>query len=347
MFMAARDASDMHLIAGVPPRLRVFGELMSVKMGPMTPEKIKGLVYTILDYHEIERFEQTRAMDKSFEIEGLARYRINLHWQRDSIGVSVRALPIKVPGFDELGIPGILKDFALKASGIVLVTGPAGSGKSTTLAAIIEHINTTRAAHIVTIEDPIEYVFASKKSLIRQRELGHDTLSLDEALKSLVRQDPNVILIGEMRDLDTIQAALMLAETGHLVLSTLHTQDAAHSINRVVDVFPIAYQREVRTKLSLVLEGVIVQQLIPRKSGGGRVLACEILNCTPSIRSLIRDNNLAQVRSFIQMGRQHGMKSMNQSLLELYNDGVISWEDACLRSGDREELARLVPDQKY
>jgi twitching motility protein PilT len=343
IYMARENASDLHLVAGAPPRLRINGELVCPDPRPLSSEKIKDLVYGILECNEIENFENYKALDKSYQIGNISRYRINLHWQRDSIGASIRALPIKIPDFESLGAPGILRDFALKASGIVLITGPAGCGKSTTLAAIIEYINNTRSAHIVTIEDPIEYVFTSRKSLIRQRELGRDTLSFKEALKSLVRQDPNVIFIGEMRDLDTMQAALVLAETGHLVLSTLHTQDATHAINRIVDVFPLAYQHEVRTKLALVLQGVVVQQLIPRIDAPGRVLACEILNCTPSIRSLIRENDLAQVRSYIQMGIRHGMKSMNQSLLDLFRTGVISFEEAATRSNDRDELLRLIP----
>lgn len=347
IYMAEKNASDLHLVAGVPPRLRINGELVCPDVEPLSPAKIRNLVYSILDYREIEDFEQNKALDKSYQIENISRYRINLHWQRDSIGASIRALPIKIPGFKELGTPEILKDLALRSSGIVLITGPAGCGKSTSLAAMVEYINNTRSSHIVTIEDPIEYVFASKSSLIRQRELGRDTLSFHEALKSLVRQDPNVILIGEMRDLETIQAALSLAETGHLVLSTLHTQDATHAINRIVDVFPVAYQHEIRTKLALVLQGVVVQQLIPRIDIPGRVLACEILNCTSPIRSLIRENSLAQIRSYIQMGRLQGMKSMNQSLLELYEAGAISFEEAVLRSNDRDELMRLMPKPQY
>jgi len=343
IYMARKNASDLHLVAGVPPRLRMNGELVCPDVGPLSPAKIKNLVYSILDYQEIENFEHYKALDKSYQIEKISRYRINLHWQRDSIGASIRALPVDIPDFKDLGAPEILKDFVLRSSGIVLITGPAGCGKSTTLAAMIEYVNNTRSAHIVTIEDPIEYVFVSKNSLIRQRELGKDTLSFHEALKSLVRQDPNIILIGEMRDLETIQAALSLAETGHLVLSTLHTQDATHAINRIVDVFPIAYQHEIRTKLALVLQGVVVQQLIPRVDRPGRVLACEILNCTPSIRSLIRENSLAQIRSYIQMGRHYGMRSMNQSLLDIYEAGIISFEEAALRSNDRDELLRLVP----
>lgn len=344
-FMVNQGASDLHMIAGMPPRLRINGELVSVNIKPLRPETIKDLVYGIMTYEEIEVLERNRTLDKSFEIDGLRRYRINLHWQKGSIGVSVRALSVNISTFEELGIPSILKEFASRANGLVLVTGPAGCGKSTTLASLIEFINLTKGIHIVTIEDPIEYVFTSKKSIIRQRELGKDTLSFDEALKSVVRQDPNIIFIGEMRDLDTIQAALTLAETGHLILSTLHTQDAAHSITRMVDVFPLTHQHEVRVKLSLVLQGVIVQQLIPRQDKNGRVLACEILNCIPSIRNLIRENNLAQIRSFIQTGSQCGMRTMNQSLLGLFNQGIISWEEAYSRSNDREELKRLLPSR--
>jgi len=345
IFMVKKQASDLHLVAGVSPRLRIYGDMISTGLEPLSAENIKALVYSILNRQEINTFERNKALDKSFQIEGISRYRINLHCQRDSIGASIRALPLSIPDFGELGTPEILKDFALRSSGLVLITGPSGSGKSTTLAAMIEFINKTRAVHIVTIEDPIEYVFTSKSSLIRQRELGRDTLSFDEALKSAVRQDPNIIFIGEMRDLDTMQAALTLAETGHLVLSTLHTQDAIHSINRIVDVFPLAHQHEIRTRLSLVLQGVVVQQLIPKIDKNGRVLACEILDCLPSVRNLIRDNDLPQVRYFIQTGRRQGMKTMNQSLLDLYKQGVISWDEAYLRSNDREELLRLMPDQ--
>jgi twitching motility protein PilT len=343
IFMVNKNASDLHLIAGMPPRLRINGELVSARVEPLSSAQIKDLIYGILTDEEMKEFEKNKALDKSYEIEKVSRYRINLHWQKDSIGASIRALPLVIPDFKELGIPEILKDFVLRPSGLVIVTGPAGSGKSTTLASVIEFINTTKAAHIVTIEDPIEYVFESKRSLIRQRELGKDTLSYKEALRSVVRQDPNVIFIGEMRDLDTIQAALVLAETGHLILSTLHTQDATHSINRIVDVFPSAHQHEIRTKLALTLQGVVTQQLIPRCDAKGRVLACEILNCIPAVRNLIRENSLAQMRSFIQMGSQYGMRSMNHSLFELYNSGIISWEEAYSRSTDRDELLKFTP----
>ncbi len=342
VFMVKKNASDLHLVAGIPPQFRIHGELVSVKIEPLSPHQIRDLAYSILTYDEIEALEQNKALDKSFEIENISRYRINLHWQSGSIGVSVRALPLEIPGFNELGIPEILKGFASKPSGLVLITGPAGCGKSTTLAAMIEYVNLTRSANIITIEDPIEYVFKSKKSLIRQRELGRDTLSFGEALKSVVRQDPNIILLGEMRDLDTIRAALTLAETGHLILSTLHTQDAVHSINRIVDVFSPEHQSEVRIKLSLALQAVVVQQLIPRADKKGRVLACEILNCTTSICNLIRENSLAQIRSFIQTGSQYGSRSMNQSLLELYAQGLISLDEANSRSNDKQELTQLL-----
>lgn len=343
IFMVDRKASDLHLTSNNLPQLRINGRLTSINIKPLTSDNIKDLIYSILTYEEIETFKHSKALDKAFEIKDVSRYRINIHCQSDSPGLSVRALPIKVPGFAELGIPEILKEFAVMPSGLVLLTGPAGCGKSTTLAAMIEHVNNTRDAHIVTIEDPVEYVFSPKKSLITQRELGRDTISFQEALKSVVRQDPNIILIGEMRDLETIRAALILAETGHLVLSTLHTQDATHSVNRIVDVFPVFAQHEIRVKLSLVLQGVVVQQLIPRTDTKGRVLACEILKCTTSIRNLIRENSLNQIRSFIQMGGQHGMISMNQSLFELYNKGMITWEEVYARSNDREELLRLMP----
>lgn len=343
IFMVKKGATDLHLVTGSPPQLRLRGELVPAKIGPVSSEQIKNLVYSILTIDEIETFEQNKTLDKSIEIEEISRYRINLHWQRDSIGVSVRALPLRIPAFEELGVPKILKDFISKPSGLVLVSGPAGCGKSTTLASAIEWVNLTKNAHVITVEDPIEYAFKSKKSLIRQRELGKDTLSFDEALKSVVRQDPNIILIGEMRDLDTIKTALALAETGHLVLSTLHTQDAAHAINRIIDVFPPAHQHEIRIKLSLVLQGVIVQQLIPRVDNPNRVLACEILNCVPAVRNLIRENNLAQIRSAIQTGSQFGMLSMNQSLIDLVEREIIFWEEAYARSNDREELMRLLP----
>lgn len=342
-FMIREKASDLHLIAGNRPLLRINGELTSLKnIAILTSEKIKELIYAVLTKKEIETFEKTRTLDKSVELGDTARFRINLHGQMRSIGVSVRALPMEIPGFDELGIPDIVKEFVSAPSGLVLVTGPAGCGKSTTVAASLEYINQTRSVNIVTIEDPIEYVFVSKKSLVRQRELGTDTLSFGEALKSVVRQDPNIIYVGEMRDLDTIQAVLTLAETGHLVISTLHTQDATHAINRIVDVFPAGYQHEIRVRLSLVLQGVIVQQLIPRIDMPGRVLACEILKCITSIRTLIRDNNLSQIRSYIQMGNQYGMRSMNRSLADLVISGVISWEDAYNRSNYKEELKGLT-----
>jgi len=341
-FMSRVGASDMHLIAGNAPQIRIDGELVSVKGAPLTAERIRDLIYGILTKEDIGAFEHAKSLDKSLAVDDKARYRINLHSQMDSVGVSVRALSAIIPDFAELGIPEILKEFVAAPNGLVLVTGPAGCGKSTTVAAAIEYVNQTRSMNIVTIEDPIEYVFTSKKSLIRQRELGRDTFSYAEALRSIVRQDPNMIYVGEMRDLDTIQAVLTLAETGHLVLSTMHTQDATHVINRIVDVFPAAYQHEIRVRLSLVLQGILVQQLIPRIDRHGRVLACEILKCITSIRTLIRENNLSQIRSFIQMGNQSGMRAMNRSLADLVLAGAISWDEAYSRSNYKEELKGMI-----
>lgn len=344
-FMVKKGASDLHLIADMQPQLRIDGELVAPDLEPLTADAIKSLVYGILTQEEIKSFTENKALDKSFEIPDVSRFRLNLHEQRDSIGVSVRAIPFRVPTFDDLGLPEILKDFIRRPSGLVLVSGPAGTGKSTTIAAMIDYINSVQASNIITIEDPIEYVIKPKKSLIRQRELGRDTLSFKEALKSVVRQDPNIIFLGEMRDLDTMQTALSLAETGHLILSTLHTQDATHAITRIVDLFPVSYQHEIRIRLSLVLQAIVVQQLIARSDQHGRVLAAEVLNCTQPIRNLIRENNLVQIRAYMELGSQAGMKSMNQALVDLYKAGKISLDEATQRSNQKEDFLNLVREQ--
>lgn len=340
--IAKKGASDLHLLIDSPPVIRIYGELLKVDYPSLSDDFLRELIYGVLDYDEIERLERQRFLDKSFEIKDIARVRMNLHWQKGSISAAIRILPIIIPSFKELRIPEILKEFTSRKSGLVLVTGPANSGKSTTIASTIEYINQTRKAHIVTIEDPIEYIFYSKLSLIRQRELGSDTLSFKEALRSVVRQDPNIIFVGEMRDLDTIKAVLTLAETGHLVLSTLHTQSAIHSINRIVDVFPLEYQHEIRIRLSLVLQGIITQRLILRKDCRGRILVCEILNCTETIRNLIRHNQLSQIRDFMHMGSEFGMKTLNQALSELCKEGLLLKEDAYSASPDKNELMHLL-----
>jgi twitching motility protein PilT len=308
----------------------------------VSPQDTKELIYTILTVDQQQIFEQKKELDTSIGIKELGRFRINVYQQRGSIGMAVRLIPFRIPDLDELGLPPAAKLFADKPSGLILVTGATGSGKSTTLASMIEYINSKRSAHIISIEDPIEYLHKHKKCTINQRELGTDTASFQDAIKHVFRQDPNIVMIGELRDLDTIKGALTLAETGHLILSTLHTIDAAHAINRIVDVFPPYQQQQVRMQLSMVLVGVIVQQLIPRKDGKGRMLAVEVMNVIPAIQNLVRENNLHQIYSLIQMGKKYDMGTMNQSLAELYNNGLITWEEAFSRSTNPQELISLV-----
>ncbi|MEI8176144.1 MAG: PilT/PilU family type 4a pilus ATPase, partial [Candidatus Omnitrophota bacterium] len=340
--MVDLHASDLHLLAGSPAQARINGDITAISDRRLSGDEIRGMVYEFLSGEERRCLEELKSLDRSFELSGLGRYRINFHWQQDSLAVSIRLLPLVIPSLEELGAPDIIKEFISYQNGLVLITGPAGSGKSTTLAAAIEYMNLKRASNIITIEDPIEYVFESKKSLIRQRELGRDTLSYAEALRSVLRQDPNIILVGEMRDAETMQAVVTLAETGHLIFSTLHTRDTVNAISRIVDMFPVSHQHEARIKIGSALRGVITQQLIPRKDGRGRVLACEILNCTDPVRNLIKENRLSHIRPFIQMGARFGMRSMNHSLLELSRQGVISVEEARQRSNDKEEFNRLM-----
>lgn len=337
-----RRASDLHLNAGLPPQLRIDGELIFLESEPLTPKAVQDLAYSILTKEQLETFERTKELDLSFGIEGLSRFRINIFQQRGSTGVAIRRIPFEIPSFEELGLPEIVKKFAESPKGLVLVTGVVGSGKSTTLAAMIEHINNKKSCHIMCIEDPIEYLYKHKKSTINQRELVTDTLSFSEALKHVFRQDPNIILIGEMRDLETVHASLTLAETGHLILATLHTGDATHIISRIVDVFPPHQQQQIMVQLSLVLVGAIVQQLIPSVGGKSRVLATEVMRVTPAIRNLIRENDLPQIHSIIQTGSRYGMWTMNQSLAQLCTKGIITWEEASKRTADIDELATLV-----
>ena len=341
--MVKKQASDLHITVGLSPQLRIDGELILLAdLSPLTPEDTKNLAYSILSKEQKERFEREKEMDTSMGIQNLGRFRINVYKQRGSIGMAIRLIPFDIPVLEDLGLSSAAKIFADKPSGLVLVTGATGSGKSTTLASMIEYINSKRSAHIVSIEDPIEYLHKHKKSTINQRELGTDTGSFQGAIKHVFRQDPNIVLIGEMRDLETIKGALTLAETGHLIFATLHTIDSIHVINRIVDVFPAHQQQQVRIQLSMVLAGVIVQQLIPKKNKKGRVLAIEVLNVIPAIQNLIRENNLHQIYSLIHMGRKYGMCTMNQSLAELYNKGIISWEEAYSRSTNPQELISLV-----
>ncbi len=337
-----KKASDLHLTVDLPPQLRIDGRLGPTEFEKLTPSVIQSLAYSILTKGQIEAFEKNRELDLSFGLGDISRFRINMYWQRGSIALTIRRVPFEIPTFEELGLPEIVKEFADRTSGLFLVTGVVGSGKSTTLAAMIEYINNKKPCHIISIEDPIEYLYRHKRASIDQREVGSDTLSFANALRHVFRQDPNIILIGEMRDLETIHAALTLAETGHLILGTLHTGDAPHSVSRIVDVFPPYQQEQIRIQLSLVLIGVLAQQLIPRARGEGRVLATEAMNVTPPIRNLIRENELAQIRSIIQVSRKYNMWTMNQSLADLCQKGVITWEQASKRTTDLKELTGLL-----
>ncbi|MBI2870107.1 MAG: type IV pilus twitching motility protein PilT [Candidatus Omnitrophica bacterium] len=340
-YMVERRASDMHIVVGLPPQMRIDGELTASPGEALKPEDSKQVAFSFLTPKQIEQFEKEKELDCSFGLAGLGRFRINVFYERGSVAAAVRMIPDKIPSLDSLGLPAIAKEFAERPSGLVLVTGVAGSGKSTTLAAMIDHINRTRKARIVTIEDPIEYLHRHAQCTISQREIGSDCLSFPEALRRVMRQDPNIIMIGEMRDLETIRAALTLAETGHLIIATLHTTDATHAISRVIDVFPADQQEQIRVQLSLVLGAVIVQKLIPKKNGFGRVLACETMRVVPAIQNLIRDNDLAQMRTLIQMEQKFGTCSMNQSLARLYHDGLIGWEEAVKHTLDVDELRQL------
>jgi twitching motility protein PilT len=346
--MVDNKASDLHLTTAIPPQFRINGLLQFIPRfdKPLTPEITKTLSYSILNPRQIEEFEKLKELDFSYGVSGLGRFRVNLYLQRNCVALCARLIPYDIPSMEELGLPPILKDFAMKYSGLFLVTGAVGSGKSTTLAAMIDYINDNKSCHIVTIEDPIEYLHKHKKATIDQREVGSDTLSFAEALRHVFRQDPNVILVGEMRDLDTIHTALTLAETGHLILATLHTIDAIHTVSRIIDVFSPYQQQQIRVQLSMVLVGVLSQQLIPRRSGKGRILAYEVMNVTPSIRSLIRENNLPQIYTAIQTGKKHGMVTMNQTLSELCQKGEVEYDEALHRATNQDELSTLLKSAK-
>jgi twitching motility protein PilT len=341
--MTDEGASDLHLGVGLPPYLRIDEKLVPIRKEALSTEQIKELSYSMLDAKQRERFELEKELDMAFGIEGLSRFRVNFFYQRGNIGIAIRSLPYHIMNTEECGLPNnIVDDFTSRPKGLILVTGATGSGKSTTLATMIEKINRERQCHIVTIEDPIEYVYRNKKSIIDQREVGADTNSFASALKHVLRQDPNVILIGEMRDIETIEAALNIAETGHLVFATLHTSDAVQTINRIIDVFPEHKQNQVKIQLSFVLLGILSQQLIPRLGGKGRVLALEILIANHAVRSLVRDAKVHQIYSVIQTSQKEGMKTMNQSLYELCLSKLIKVEEAMGRTLDPDDLRRLM-----
>jgi len=342
--MVKAQASDLHLSVGSPPQLRLDGELLCQGSEPLSPEDTRRLAYNIMTEKQKKKFEQESELDLSFGIQGLARFRCNIFMQRGNVAAAIRLIPFTIMSFRELGLPDTVPGLARLPRGLVLITGPTGSGKSTTLAALIDEINGEKHLHILTVEDPIEFLHNHRSCLVNQREVHADTSSFASALKYALRQDPDVVLIGEMRDLETIEAALNISETGHLVFGTLHTNSSAETINRIIDVFPTSRQQQVRTQLSFCLQAVVCQQLLPR-IGGGRVLALEILMCTPAIRAVIRDNKVHQIYSLIQAGTKYGMKTMNQSLVELHKAGKLTVREAMSRSSDLGELNDMLNRQ--
>jgi twitching motility protein PilT len=341
--MIELGASDVHIVVGAPPMVRMDGKVDPMPGYPiLKAEDTQDIIYTVMNEDQIAEFEEYKECDLSFGVEGVSRFRLNVYRDRGSVVAAFRAIPFEIKNFSELGLPKPIADFADRPNGLVLVCGPTGSGKSTTLASIIDKINNERQLHIITVEDPIEFLHSHKRCIINQRELHADTNSFKEALKRVLRQDPDVVLIGEMRDQETIMSALSVAETGHLAFATLHTNDALQTMNRIIDVFPANQQDQVRTQLSFVLEGVCVQQLIPRSDGGGRVLAMEILIPNPAIRALIRSEKLEQIPSMIEIGAGEGMMTMNQSLYRLMRRNMISMDTAMKRSSNTEGLQRLI-----
>ncbi|MDP9036510.1 MAG: type IV pilus twitching motility protein PilT [Myxococcota bacterium] len=340
--MIEKGASDMHITTGTPPLLRIDGSVMPLKLAPLGPVETKQLCFSVLTEEQRAQFEKNNELDLSFGVKGLSRFRANIYMQRGAVAGAFRTIPFKILTFDELGLPAVVSSFTNKPSGLVLVTGPTGSGKSTTLAAMIDKINSEQRLHIITVEDPIEYLHPHKLSIVNQREVGTDTEGFKHALKYVLRQDPDVVLIGEMRDLETIEAALTISETGHLVFATLHTSSAISTINRIIDVFPPHQQQQVRSKLSFVLQGVVSQQLLPRDNAPGRVLALEVMVPNPAIRNLIREDKVHQVYSQMQVGQdKYAMQTLNQSLYSLCHRRLISQEEALGRSLEVDELRMM------
>src|SRR5580765_6411545 len=342
--MIEREASDLHLTAGERPKLRVDGDITNANSCAdiMNPKDTLSLAYSVLTENQKKRFETEDELDFSFGIQNLARFRGNVYKQRGCVAMVIRMIPFNVRTFQDLGLPPILSKLAEKPRGLILVTGPTGSGKSTTLAAILDKINKERKGHIITVEDPIEFIHRHQSCIINQREVGTDTKSFANALKYALREDPDVLLVGEMRDLETIAATLTIAETGHLALATLHTNSAAESINRIIDVFPSNQQQQVRAQLAFVLEGVVTQTLLPKLRGRGRVMACEIMVATPAIRALIRDDKIHQIYSAMQAGKKHGMQTMNDALFQLYTNHEVSQEECERVSSEPKEFLRMI-----
>jgi len=340
--MVRRNATDLHLSAGAEPYFRIDKTLVPSGYKVLTPLEVKNLVYSLLSETQRAKLENELELDFAISIEGLSRFRCNAFFQRGTVACAIRRIPFKIPPIESLGLPPVVHSLVEKDKGLILVTGPTGSGKSTTLAAMIDRINQMRACHIITLEDPIEYLHRNKKAVIAQREVGQDTKSFATALKYVLRQDPDVIMVGEMRDLETIQSALIAAETGHLVLATLHTGTAIESVNRIIDVFPPYQQDQVRVQLASVLEGVISQKLLPRAGGKGMVLAAEVLLATPAVQTLIRESRTHEMYSIMQSSQAFGMQTMNMSLASLFTQGLITLQTALLASPRPEELKKMV-----
>ncbi|RLD99805.1 MAG: type IV pili twitching motility protein PilT [Aquificota bacterium] len=343
-YMVDKNATDLHITTGAPPKVRMSGELVPVPgTEDLSPADTQRLCFSVMTDSQKQKFDEEHEVDFSFGIRGLARFRANVFRQRGAVAGAFRRIPYEVIPLEKLGLPPVVFTFVTKSKGLILVTGPTGSGKSTTLAAFIDRINETYNKHIITVEDPIEYLHPHKKCLVNQREVHSDTESFKKALRYVLRQDPDVVLIGEMRDLESIAAALTIAETGHLTFATLHTNSAVETINRIVDSFPSHQQTQIRSQLSFVLEGIICQQLLPRADGRGLVLASEVLVMTPAVRNLIRENKLHQIYSVMQSGQSHhGMQTLNQSLASLYEGGLITYEQALFSSPRQEEIVTML-----
>ncbi|MCB0416132.1 MAG: type IV pilus twitching motility protein PilT [Bdellovibrionaceae bacterium] len=343
--MLEHKASDMHVTSGSPPSFRIYGKITKIKADTLVPSQTRELCYSVLTDYQKALFEENKELDFSFTIRELGRFRGNLFYQRGSVAGAFRHIPFNVPPLASLGLPPVVEQLVHKPKGLVLVTGAAGSGKTTTLASMINMLNQIKNLHIITIEDPIEYIYRHNRCLINQREVGNDTKSFAKALRSALREDPNIVLVGEMRDKETIETALMLAETGQLVLSTLHTNSASQTITRILNVFPAEQQAQVRVQLSLVLEGIVTQSLLPRQNAAGRVLACEIMLPNPSIRNLIRENKLHQLPSAMQVGQENtGMITFNQYLVHLVQSGTVSVDAALEATPDQEDLVKTLSE---
>src|SRR5215470_2817214 len=341
--MLDMSGSDLHITTNSPPQVRVHGHLQPLDMPPLTPSETKQLAYSVLTDAQKHRFEETLELDFSFGIKGVARFRANLFNQRGAVGAVFRSIPYEIRSFEELGLPAVIEKLCEKPRGLILVTGPTGSGKSTTLAAMVDKVNRDRHEHIITVEDPIEYLHGHKSCIVNQREVHADTHNFANALRAALRQDPDVVLIGEMRDLETTETALRIAETGHLTFATLHTNSAASSINRIIDIFPSGQQAQIRTQLSMVLEGIVTQALLPKANGQGRALAMEVLVPNSAIRNLIREDKIHQIYSMMQTGQdKFGMQTFNQSLATLYFKKQITLEMAMARTSNGDELQDLI-----